>query len=445
QLVVGLNNGTGSFSGVISGTGDLLKEGTGVQTLSGQNLYSGATFVDRGELILNAGGRINQSTTVVGFNIGSNGIATADGAATTWDLSGNLVVGLDGTGRMNIRNGAAMTIDGAVLIGSTNQGTASAGTLSLAGGTLDNSAGSGIDVVNGVLQGQGTILGSVDNFDTVAPGNSAGILNVTGNFVQASTGMLALEIGGRNNSNPASPQFDELNITGNLALDGILQLSLLGGFNPVPADTFAIADALNLVGAFSNVANGGRVNLTSGGTGSFRVNYGAGSPFGVNSIVVSDFQGSASASGDFNGDGFFNCVDIDSLVVQIVAGTNTPTFDLTGDGLVNQADLTQWRTVAGAVNLPSGNPYRVADANLDGVVDGSDFGVWNANKFTTIAAWCRGDFSADGVVDGSDFGLWNSNKFTSADGNSLVPEPGATAFLLILAISVASRLRGRSH
>jgi hypothetical protein len=244
---------------------------------------------------------------------------------------------------------------------------------------------------------------------------------------------LAVEIGGRNNSNPQAPQFDALNISSNVALDGQLRVSLLNGFNPLSADNFTILDAGFLAGVFSNAASGGRVSLSSGGTGSFRVDYGAGSPFGASRVVLSDFQGMASSSGDFNNDGLFNCLDIDSLVVQMVAGTNPIAFDLTGDGLVNQADLAQWRTLAGAVNLPSGNPYRPGDGNLDGVVDGSDFGIWNSHKFTSIAAWCSGDYTADGLVDGSDFGVWNANKFTSSDVARVVPEPlGVSVWLLLI-------------
>lgn len=442
SLVVGVNNGTGSFSGVVAGTGDLLKEGTGVQTLSGQNTYSGATFIDRGELVLNGGGRIDQSTTVVGFNIGSNGIATLDGAGTTWDLSGNLLIGLDGTARMNIRNGAVMTVEGDVRIGSNNQGAASAGTLSLADGTLDNSAGNGIEIINGTLQGAGTILGDVNNFGQLAPGNSTGILDITGNVVQSNLATLAIEVGGRNNSNPQNPQFDVLNVGGNLGLDGLLDVALLG-FTPLQTDTFVVASANQLVGVFSNAASGSRINLSSGGTGSFRVDYGVGSPFGANQIVLSDFQGTGSASGDFNGDGMFDGMDVDSLVVVIAAGTNNPLFDLNGDMLVNTTDLDQWLAIAGAANLPSGNPYLFGDATLDGVVDGQDFIRWNTNKFTSIAAWTAGDFNADGVVDGQDFIRWNTNKFMSSDagGVSLVPEPASWSICLV-AVFAVRRLRG---
>ncbi|MEM7314397.1 MAG: PEP-CTERM sorting domain-containing protein, partial [Planctomycetota bacterium] len=56
---------------------------------------------------------------------------------------------------------------------------------------------------------------------------------------------------------------------------------------------------------------------------------------------------------------------------------------------------------------------------------------WTANKFTSVAAWCSGDFTADGVVDVSDFGAWNANKFTSSDSAAAaVPEPGSMLLLL---------------
>lgn len=127
-----------------------------------------------------------------------------------------------------------------------------------------------------------------------------------------------------------------------------------------------------------------------------------------------------SISGDFDFDGDLDGFDIDLLAAAIVnAGPIIP-FDLTGDSQVNVSDRDRWLTLAGTLNLPSGNPYRLGDANLDGVVDGSDFGIWNSNKFTSVAQWTRGDFNVDGAVDGSDFGIWNANKFTASDAQQAV-------------------------
>ena len=146
-------------------------------------------------------------------------------------------------------------------------------------------------------------------------------------------------------------------------------------------------------------------------------------------------------NGDFDGNGSYECADVDGLVAAIAGGSTDLAFDLTGDGVVDRADLTAWLAEAGAAELSSGNPFRNGDANLNGVIDVSDFNVWNTNKFTNSAAWCLGDFNADGVVDTSDFNLWNMNKFTTSDVAS-VPEPDA-AFLIALAALVLFAGRAR--
>ena len=125
-------------------------------------------------------------------------------------------------------------------------------------------------------------------------------------------------------------------------------------------------------------------------------------------------------TGDFNNDGQWDCLDIDALVAEIAAGTNNPLFDLNGDAVVTLQDVTDpatgWLKVGGANNpvATAGFPFLVGDANLDGNVDGSDFGTWNTNKFTNTAAWCAGEFDASGAVDGSDFNSWNGMKFQTA-------------------------------
>ena len=121
-------------------------------------------------------------------------------------------------------------------------------------------------------------------------------------------------------------------------MDGELDLTLTGGFIPNSSQTFVIANANNLLGDFDNADNGQRLT-TSDGLGSFLVNYGAGSLFNPNQVVLSAFQPAGTFSADFDHDG-----------------------NVDGD------DLAQWRGDFGQNGF--------SDANGDGDSDGADFLAW---------------------------------------------------------------------
>ena len=150
-------------------------------------------------------------------------------------------------------------------------------------------------------------------------------------------------------------------------------------------------------------------------------------------------------TGDFDGNGSYDCIDINALSAAIAAGIPNSVFDLDGDNILSVSDLDAWRVEAGNANIGPGRPYLVGDANLDTVVDGSDFNIWNANKFTSGTDWCNGNFNADNSIDGSDFGLWNSNKFLSSDGVTLVPEPFSHCNVIMFFLACMSVLSRRVH
>jgi hypothetical protein len=119
--------------------------------------------------------------------------------------------------------------------------------------------------------------------------------------------------------------------------------------------------------------------------------------------------------GDFDGDGDLDCDDANALTTAIATSSTDLLYDVTGDGFVTNADLDEW-----ILNIKQ---TLFGDANLDFLVDGSDFNQWNSNKFSATSEWCGGDFNADGLVDGSDFNIWNSNKFQMARPvSTLVPD-----------------------
>jgi poly(3-hydroxybutyrate) depolymerase len=126
------------------------------------------------------------------------------------------------------------------------------------------------------------------------------------------------------------------------------------------------------------------------------------------------FMRSAPVACDFNDNGQCDMNDIDELMMEISSGGSASIFDLNGDSQVNLLDRDEWLVLAGAENLLCQSPYLLGDFNLDGLVDGSDFGIWNSHKFTSTGTWSQGDANGDGVTDGSDFGIWNGSKFTSS-------------------------------
>ena len=152
-------------------------------------------------------------------------------------------------------------------------------------------------------------------------------------------------------------------------------------------------------------------------------------------LYNSAFTEGNDSPGDFDGNGAYECADIDLLMGEIAAGTNSGSFDLTGDGNVDLADRDEWLAEAATANGLS-SPYLLGDANLSGSVDVSDFNIWNMNKFTNSTDWCAGNFNGDMAIDVSDFNIWNMAKFTSSDDDvSVVPEPSAFGLLVLASIA----------
>ena len=241
----------------------------------------------------------------------------------------------------------------------------------------------------GRVQGNGVFTTNVRNEGTFAPGASSGNIVVNGNYQQTASGELEMEI----QNTTAITGHDQLNVVGNAELDGTLDVTPFGGYtDPAAAgtfDEFTLILAAFVSGTFDDfVYDGSTLALSFSGAGMDRFHV---------------------------GDGLFRIVDYDAA----------------------QVDLLNYQALVG-------------DADGNGAVDGSDFGIWNANKFTCGTDWTTGDFSGDGCTDGTDFGLWNTNKFTSINLGrpsngistvSAVPEPGSLCGLIVMLVAAAWRRR----
>lgn len=105
-FTVGAGDGSGEFSGSLSGTGALAKTGTGTQTLSGSSSFSGATFVLGGTLAVTAGGVLSTPEAgMVVASTGSGNFVLAGGTVTTQAV----ILGHDGGSANAVLNGGTLT------------------------------------------------------------------------------------------------------------------------------------------------------------------------------------------------------------------------------------------------------------------------------------------------------------------------------------------------
>ncbi len=194
---------TGTFGGNVTGAGALLKTGAGQLTLTGNNSYSGGTFIFLGTLQGTSnslqGNIVNDSRVV--FNQDFDGtfggnLSQEDGIGTLIKAgAGNLA--MTGTNFTTVTNviGGTLTVNGS--LGSPVAAVNDSGTLVVNGEMTSeavsvNSGGS--LAVNGnltsplvtispggELQGHGNITGDVDDKGgEIAPGNSIGTLHIFG-------------------------------------------------------------------------------------------------------------------------------------------------------------------------------------------------------------------------------------------------------------------------
>jgi autotransporter-associated beta strand protein len=193
-----------TWSGQVTGSGSLIKTGLGTVVLSNtSNNYSGGTYVDGGRLHVSNDAALG--TAAVTINAG--GILRYTDAATA--------------GRSLILNGGALEVKGSLSLTAT-----------------------------GALQGQGTVEGDVASAGYVIPEGSTGLLHVDGNYTQSSAGRLIifsdLFLPPGNNS--------RLDVTGDIALNGTLQMNLNGMGRFRGTRSFDVLDwGGNLSGTFSTL------------------------------------------------------------------------------------------------------------------------------------------------------------------------------------------------
>jgi hypothetical protein len=178
-------------------------------------------------------GAINtNAATIILDGAASQLLKTSGGADALANFAANAAAG-----DFTIKNGRNFTTAGAL---------SNAGTLTVGEGVGDTSvfrlgAGGTAKLTNtGTLAGSGIIQGNVENSGIIVPGNSPGLLTITGNYTQLSPAELAIQI-------LNAGTYDQLSITGTAGLGGTLSVSLLPGAVINDGETFTVLHSSGLL------------------------------------------------------------------------------------------------------------------------------------------------------------------------------------------------------
>ena len=190
QLTIGANDSSTLFSGVISGTGKLVKSGSGTLTLSGNNEYSGGTEIVAGTLAVSADANLGGASGGLSFNGGT--LATTASFDTfrsvsllqagTIDVAASTTLGLtgvvSGTGDLRKTGSGTLRLD--------NTGNGFGNTL-VEAGTLIGTASS----ISGNISNAGTVVFDQATDATFA-GTIGGLGGSSGAMVKLGAGNLTL-------------------------------------------------------------------------------------------------------------------------------------------------------------------------------------------------------------------------------------------------------------
>ena len=405
SFVVGVNGGTGTFTGNIAGNSandggslSLTKEGAGTQTLTGTNTYNGTTTISNGILRIGNGGTSGSLGTGNTTNNAALVFNRSDASSYGGAISGTGSVTKEGAGTQTLTGsatyGGATAVNGGTLK-FVDKAPNSSGALSIASGaTLEFNVSS--NVALGKLGGT-TVSGS-------------------GTFVKSGAGLLGLDDQGSNHAVTFNMTGGLIDIQGGVLRNGGWQ----GGIWTNNLASLAVAS-----GATLDVWDGNpvRVNaLTGAGTVTISTGFGV-NWTGARSLVVGVNGGGGTFTGTIAGN---SGSDGGSLsVTKQGAGTQTlsgPT-SYNGGTTVNGGRLVLVNTQTGSPNFTTNAELEFnVTAGLRQLANGTINGTGNLIKTGVDQMWLGANGAPQTVA------LTGANSIIDVQGGVLRNEYGNSAW-----------------
>jgi autotransporter-associated beta strand protein len=264
-----------TYSGVISGTGNLLKRGTGALTLSGANTFDGATTISAGTLITSHNSALGSAT----------GGTTIQSGATLQISNGTTI----STENLTLNGSGVSASSGALLLSNTGNYSSSLITLASDSKILINGSATDPTVVLGAISGPSSSL-TVDipsgrqvsqsaaaNLNKLAFTGSSGVVNFsnTGNTVST----IAADTGTLTYVNSTSLTISTVNPSG-ITATGPLSITTTSGDLTVNAP-IAASDTISLSTTSGNLIVGASITTSNASATAIVLNAGTASAVGA--------------------------------------------------------------------------------------------------------------------------------------------------------------------
>jgi fibronectin-binding autotransporter adhesin len=378
--------------------------GVGSVVLTGTNTFTGGTYISRGILCISSNANLGlpSAGAPINFNFGT---LVAD-STLSLDNGGAdprpIILGNNG-GTLSALTGQTLTASGAISGALGQLSISGPGSVVLAsantfGGGVNISSGTLVVARPGAIPAGSTVTNNsslvVNANITAASISGIGSVTVAPSVV-LNTGAFSQTAGLINNG---TTNIDGTGTVGPISGNGTLNV---GSISSPATLTIASNSGLCQQSAIS-VAVGSQLDIENN---HLIIDYGSG-PDPISSIAA--LLASGYAGGFWNGTG----------IMSFTATANSTSYGL---GYADSADP------GNPANLSSGTleiKYTLlGDANLDGVVNGIDFGILAANFNKGVSRWDQGDFNYDNVVNGIDFGELAANFNKGASGTSIGPGP----------------------